>query len=149
MKSSNTSRESSLNIILRDPLTWINIDHIGIQHENIEPYTASLINELMIRKMGFTVDAPLPPNGSLAWLFIDNWFILPKVSFLMFCQRYRGLMSYSAGMNRLPEWVRQFALSNIVAPSNNFELTKSVNPAGYIHNSQSELLYFKDMIYLF
>lgn len=108
---------SQLDRILFGPLSWIHPERVRIPDQFNRGLCRSVINQVLLDALNISTQYDHRISNGLTRLFIDNWFILPKVAFLMSCQRYRACLAYGGKLEMLSAMARQFAQLELIETS--------------------------------
>ncbi|TKI02800.1 type III secretion apparatus protein OrgA/MxiK [Martelella alba] len=106
---------SPLDSLLFDPLSWMH-PRCLLRREGFDGVRSrALINGMIIRAYGWSVERPVLTADRLMPYFVGLWRYLPHVALLIAAQRHRAVLSRRGRLRALPGWVRQFAERDIVA----------------------------------
>lgn len=95
--------------LMFDPLSYIHAERFSLENKAISLKQRAVINEMLLSSYQLTIDKPLLVPGSLAATLAKQWVDLPKVAFLLGCQRLRAELVMSGALFKLPAWARHFA----------------------------------------
>lgn len=106
-----------LDRLLFDPLSWGHPRHLPLKGDLAGARQRSIVNDMIIKSYGWSVQRPSLTGDGLVLDFINQWRYLPHVAVLVAAQRHRAELSRRGQLMALPAWVRQFAQLDIVGSS--------------------------------
>ena len=110
MSASTSMSSTLLQTVMFDPLSYIHPVHFMLPTAFDNATQHAIINRMLIDHYQLSSELPVIAAGSRDHVFLKHWSQLPRLAYLLACQRFRVALSRGGKLLGLPHWARSFAM---------------------------------------